>query len=443
MGQLVKRTCQSLQSIPKGLYLTLVTQALIPTLYTTVRIHLLGDLPQEWGVNIASQAAWLGVFFEVLQEGMVKPLYHILGSTATSQQETFRRSKTGLALVSGLFAFFCSLFAILAPQIVSFMASNTNTIEETITYIRWELVSSFVVSINLFLVVVVELLQMKKVLLISILVRLILTVTFDLLFVSASLSPLYMGVNGIAYSNIGTNLATFLVYMVSLYFNLKPTRTEILTGCDLSWFRQWLRLGLFSGFDSLVRNATYILLVLRSMNQLNQSGAYWVTNNFIWSWLLLPFLPLSEVLKVHVATAESKVNHWDRTLGYILITMGIALVWLVSIPSWPYLYQSVFNSEDFQLNNKLTLILLPFYILFLFNELMASILYGLGRTDLLAIQSLIGNVVLGTFSVLVICGLLPLEILTITLIFGGGLAFGCFLKGLIYAWLLRRMEYKI
>ncbi len=34
-----------------------------------------------------------------------------------------------------------------------------------------------------------------------------------------------------------------------------------------------------------------------------QSGAYWVTNNFIWTWLLLPFLPLSEVLKVHVATA--------------------------------------------------------------------------------------------------------------------------------------------
>ncbi len=29
---------------------------------------------------------------------------------------------------------------------------------------------------------------------------------------------------------------------------------------------------------------------------------------------------------------------------------GIALVWIVSIPSWPYLYQNVFNSEEYQLN---------------------------------------------------------------------------------------------
>jgi hypothetical protein len=45
-----------------------------------------------------------------------------------------------------------------------------------------------------------------------------------------------------------------------------------------------------------------------------QSGAYWVTNNFIWTWLLLPFLPLSEVLKVHVATASRQVKKND--LGY-------------------------------------------------------------------------------------------------------------------------------
>jgi hypothetical protein len=30
----------------EGLYLTLVVQALIPTLYTTLRIYLLGDIPE-------------------------------------------------------------------------------------------------------------------------------------------------------------------------------------------------------------------------------------------------------------------------------------------------------------------------------------------------------------------------------------------------------------
>jgi hypothetical protein len=46
---------------------------------------------------ILKSCFWL----QVLQEGTVKPLYHILGSTLTSQEETFSRTKTGLALVSG------------------------------------------------------------------------------------------------------------------------------------------------------------------------------------------------------------------------------------------------------------------------------------------------------------------------------------------------------
>jgi hypothetical protein len=43
----------------------------------------------------------------------------------------------------------------------------------------------------------------------------------------------------------------------------------------------------------------------------------------------------------------------------------------------------------------------------------------------------------------VICEVLPLELLTITLIFGGGLTLGCVLKGFLYIWLLRRLEYNI
>jgi len=48
------------------------------------------------------QLFYLPLFLvQVLQEGTVKPLYHILGSTVTSQEETFSRTKSGLALVSG------------------------------------------------------------------------------------------------------------------------------------------------------------------------------------------------------------------------------------------------------------------------------------------------------------------------------------------------------
>ena len=37
------------------LYLSLVARALLPTIYSSLRLSLLGDLPSDQGVNIASQ----------------------------------------------------------------------------------------------------------------------------------------------------------------------------------------------------------------------------------------------------------------------------------------------------------------------------------------------------------------------------------------------------
>ena len=41
------------------------------------------------------------------------------------------------------------------------------------------------------------------------------------------------------------------------------------------------------------------------------NGLYWTTNTFIWSWPLLPFLPLSEILKVDISTATVKEHHMN------------------------------------------------------------------------------------------------------------------------------------
>ena len=69
------------------------------------------------------------------------------------------------------------------------------------------------------------------------------------------------------------------------------------------WMMTWLHKGLYSGLDSLIRNLVYMLVILRSMNLLSSSGLYFTTNAFIWSYLLLPFLPLSEILRVDIASA--------------------------------------------------------------------------------------------------------------------------------------------
>ena len=47
----------SLLRIQYSLYLSLLAKALLPTIYSSVRVSLLGDLPSDAGVNIASQVS--------------------------------------------------------------------------------------------------------------------------------------------------------------------------------------------------------------------------------------------------------------------------------------------------------------------------------------------------------------------------------------------------
>lgn len=67
------------------LYIALLATAAFPTVYTTTRIYFLGDLPAEWGVNIASQLAWVNLGLEVVQEAIILPLFFLLGKTLVNR----------------------------------------------------------------------------------------------------------------------------------------------------------------------------------------------------------------------------------------------------------------------------------------------------------------------------------------------------------------------
>ena len=67
--------------------------------------------------------------------------------------------------------------------------------------------------------------------------------------------------------------------------------------------------------------------------------------------------------------------------------------------------------------------MLPFYILFSYNTLMDSVFYGKGRTQLLAMQSVITNFsVYGTAFVLFQAGVFSPTLTSIALLFGAGIA---------------------
>ena len=70
---------QSLTSINYKLYAALLILGFVPTIYTTVRVYLIGHLPNEWAFSIAGQLSWVNLLYEILNEAIILPLFFFIG----------------------------------------------------------------------------------------------------------------------------------------------------------------------------------------------------------------------------------------------------------------------------------------------------------------------------------------------------------------------------
>jgi len=232
---------------------------------------------------------------------------------------------------------------------------------------------------------------------------------------------LNIGVNGIARTNIIVNI----ILLIVMFLVFKRLNIQIIiktVSLDFSWLKEWFVIGGMSGLESFVRNAAFILMVLRLVNVVAEQGPFWVTNSFIWGWLLLPVLQLGELIK-----RDSAVNsrqYKEKIPGYFALTVLIIIIWIVSIPLWDIFINKVMGIENYQNILNLSLISLGFYIVFALNNVVDSIFYGHGRTDLMLYQSLIVNIVFyGLAFILYITGFFVPTLTGIAIMFGTGIVF--------------------
>lgn len=67
----MNRIKTSLNNINHKLFLALLVLGLCPTIYTTVRVFFLGQLPGDWSFSIAGQLSWVNLLYEVISEAII------------------------------------------------------------------------------------------------------------------------------------------------------------------------------------------------------------------------------------------------------------------------------------------------------------------------------------------------------------------------------------
>ncbi len=94
---------RALKTVNYRLWFAIFITMLLPTVYQTVRIFFLGDMPSDSGINIASQLQWVNLCYEVIQEALFLPLYFLLGKSLGHRDEFENKVRTGLAVTAIIF----------------------------------------------------------------------------------------------------------------------------------------------------------------------------------------------------------------------------------------------------------------------------------------------------------------------------------------------------
>ncbi|WP_366139947.1 MATE family Na+-driven efflux transporter [uncultured Psychrobacter sp.] len=423
------------------LLIALISMMVLPSLYQTIRVNFLGDLPSDSGINIASQILWLSLIYEIAQEALILPLFYLFGKSLSNKKEFENKVQTGFIVIFCFMAFLSAILFIYSQNIVIFMEQSEQIIGQTTQYIRLETIAIMFATLVKYMMVVIISLNKDKYIYGLLVVQMTLSILLDSVFFGPFEFSLDMGVIGIAWTNIIVNIAVLL----ATYISIRQYGLKLLSVNQISftWMKEWWTTGVFSGLESLVRNIAFIVMIIKMINMVEEQGNYWVANSFIWGWLLLPALALSELVKRDVG--EDVKNIARNTKGYFSLGLIFVAIWCITIPFWHSFLANVMNVQDIKTVMYIVGVQTVFYFVFIFNNsILDATLYGLGKTNYMFIQSLWVNVgYYGTMFILYKVGVFTPTLLNICLIFGFGILIDLIPTVILYKKALREQDIKV
>ena len=339
---MIKKIITSFKNINHKLFISLLVMGLVPTIYTTLRVFWLGNIPGDYSYSIAGQLSWINLIYEVINEAIILPLFYFVGKVLDDKKELTNRIKTSLLITLGIYLLLSIFIIIFANPLLKAMAADHSIIDASTTYIRIEAIANiFGILSQLVLVGLITLGKDKQVYLLTG-IKLLLCIVLDLFLISSLSLSANLGVNGIGVTNIIVNAIIFITTLVLLaksgvnVFNKEKLYFK--------WTKEFIKVGGISGLESLVRNLAYMIMIARMVNVVNEQGTYWVANNFIWGWLLLPIIQLGELIKQETSTNKDAVK--NNTLGYITIIFITVILWCILIPVYKPFMKYVLNYSD-------------------------------------------------------------------------------------------------
>ena len=379
------------------LFLVILLFLGLPNVYQIYRVHLIGnELPDPGSLAIVSRWQFVALVIEVFQEATVLAIFFFLGSqirsAAAVQLDRAKSVFTSIFLASLAFSLGVFLFR---DAFITLMGASADIQAQTRAFLGISVFSIPLTLLAAAIIVLFESLGLRRLVFAMAIANVGLRFVLDSLFFGGYGFSLGADVVWVGWSTLVSSAGLLVIGLFLLTRAKKLPSGYLTTMPTFANMREYLRVGLGSGADSLIRKVAYFFMIIRIVNTIgsDEIGGYYVAVQIFWSFMLATVLALADSAKAMVANVADDMQR-VRTLWYsaMLIVAMMMLVWVALVPAFPGFARALSSDEE-TVSWAVTAFAILFvpYVLFSFNTVSDSVFYGVGKTKYLAYQSLLTN----------------------------------------------------
>lgn len=374
------------------IFLSLILWMLIPSVYLLIRTNIVSV--NHIDINILGQMEWFDLIDEIIRTAFITPLYYLL------KDKNSKKNGFSFILSFGVYFLFTVIISLYIGNISAFM--NAEYAKE---YLFLQSISMLIAFVGVFVNLLFIIYGHYKFIVLFTVIKIILLSVFDYILI-----PIFKDL-GASYSEIIVNI---IIAILSIIFIVKNKYMSFAVW-DKEFFCSWMKIGAFCGLQIFLDNFIYAFIVCRMVNAVFESGNYWIANNFIWGWLLIPITCMVQIIQKNSLKSVTFHQVW-KYAGVIVC------VWIITAPFWQFFIHNIMGVNNDKDILKILYVLVPYYICYIIAAMIDAWFVSKGKTIYLFINSVIVNIVYyGIMYILFKINIFDLNIYFIIHLFGVGM----------------------
>ncbi len=374
------------------IFLSLILWMLIPSVYLLIRTNIVSV--NHIDINILGQMEWFDLIDEIIRTAFITPLYYLL------KDKNSKKNGFSFILSFGVYFLFTVIISLYIGNISAFM--NAEYAKE---YLFLQSISMLIAFVGVFVNLLFMIYGHYKFIVLFTVIKIILLSVFDYILI-----PIFKDL-GASYSEIIVNI---IIAILSIIFIVKNKYISFAV-FNKEFFCSWMKIGAFCGLQIFLDNFIYAFIVCRMVNAVFESGNYWIANNFIWGWLLIPITCMVQIIQKNSLKSVTFHQVWKYT-GVIVC------VWIITAPFWQFFIHNIMGVNNDKDILKILYVLVPYYIFYIIAAMIDAWFVSKGKTIYLFINSVIVNIVYyGIMYILFKINIFDLNIYFIIHLFGVGM----------------------